>query len=259
LLAVKQEAEQRLAEWETTGHGLASSSLADAVVFCSSGLGDPHSHDTEIICSVTGGNDALVRSCLNINTAQFFDNPDKRLAPDAEAIFLMANPVLPRSEGELVLASADPDVHPNIRMNYYDDPHDMKVMLAAVRQTLDIAAHWPGNRKIGPVLMPPFLAEKYGHVSGEKPSDALLEDLALHFSLTVYHHTCTCRIGNVVDPRLRVFGVRQLRVADASVMPNVTSGNTNAPSIMIGEKAAEMIAADHAIKLAAFVGEIIGG
>jgi choline dehydrogenase len=259
LLAVKQEAEQRLAEWETTGHGLASSSLADAVVFCSSGLGDSHSHDTEIICSVTGGNDALVPSCLNINTAQFFDNPDKRLAPDAEAIFLMANPVLPRSEGELVLASADPDVHPNIRMNYYDDPHDMKVMLAAVRQTLDIAAHWPGNRKIGPVLMPPFLAEKYGHVSGEKPSDALLEDLALHFSLTVYHHTCTCRIGNVVDPRLRVFGVRQLRVADASVMPNVTSGNTNAPSIMIGEKAAEMIAADHAIKLAAFVGEIIGG
>jgi len=259
LQAVKQEAEQRLAEWETTGHGLASSSLADAVVFCSTGLGDPHSHDTEIICSVTGGNDALVRSCLNIDTARFFDDPNKRLAPDAEAIFLMANPVLPRSEGEIVLASADPAVHPNIRMNYYDDPYDMKVMLAVVRQTLDIAAHWPGNRKIGPVLIPPFLAEKHGHVTGAEPSDALLEDLALHFSLTVYHHTCTCRIGDVVDPRLRVLGVRKLRVADASVMPNVTSGNTNAPSIMIGEKAAEMIAADHGVKLAAFVGEVAGG
>lgn len=258
LLAVKQEAEQRLAEWETTGHGLASSSLADAVVFCSTGLGDPHSHDTEIICSVTGGNDALVRSCLNIDTARFFDDPDKRLAPDAEAIFLMANPVLPRSEGEVVLASADPAAHPNIRMNYYDDPYDMKVMLAVVRQTLDIAAHWPGNRKIGPVQIPPFLAEKHGHAAGAEPSDALLEDLALHFSLTVYHHSCTCRIGDVVDPKLRVFGVRGLRVADASVMPNVTSGNTNAPTIMIGEKAAEMIAADHGVRLAAFVGEVAG-
>jgi choline dehydrogenase len=81
-----------------------------------------------------------------------------------------------------------------------------------------------------------------------------LEDIALHFSLTVYHHACTCRIGDVVDPGLRFLGVRSLRVADASVMPNVISGNTNAPSIMIGEKAAEMIAIDHGVKLAEFVG-----
>jgi choline dehydrogenase len=225
------------------------------VVFFSTGLGDTHSHDAEVILSPTAGNDALVRMCLNIDTSRFFDDAEKRLAPDAEAVFIMANPVLPHSEGELLLASADPTVHPAIRMNYYDDPYDMKVMVAVVRRTLDIAAHWPGNRKIGPVLIPPFLAEKHGHVSGAEPSDALLEDLALHFSLTVYHHTCTCRIGDVVDPRLRVLGVGNLRVADASVMPNVTSGNTNAPSIMIGEKAAEMIAADHGVKLAMFVGE----
>src|SRR6516225_12188978 len=61
-----------------------------------------------------------------------------------------------------------------------------------------------------------------------------------HFSLTVYHPTSTCRIGDFVDPRLRVKGVGRLRVADASVMPAVIGGNTNAPSIMIGEKAAEM-------------------
>lgn len=256
LQAIKQEAEQRLAEWETTGYGLASSSLADAVVFCSTGPGDPHSHDTEIICSVTGGSDALVRGCLNIDTARFFDDAARRLAPDAEAIFLMANPVLPRSEGEIVLASADPSVHPDIRMNYYDDPYDMQVMLAVVRKTLDIAAHWPGNRKIGQVLIPPFLAEQHGYTAGTEPSDALLEDFALHFSLTVYHHTCTCRIGDVVDPQLRVIGVARLRVADASVMPNVTSGNTNAPSIMIGEKAAEMVAAEHGVKLAMFVGDV---
>jgi choline dehydrogenase-like flavoprotein len=61
-------------------------------------------------------------------------------------------------------------------------------------------------------------------------------------------------MGSVVDARLRVDGVDGLRVADASVMPNVISGNTNAPSIMIGEKAAEMLAADHGVKLAEFVG-----
>jgi choline dehydrogenase len=82
-----------------------------------------------------------------------------------------------------------------------------------------------------------------------------LEDLALHFSLTVYHHTSTCRIDNVVDPQFRVLGVQNLRVADASVMPNIISGNTKAPTIMIGEKAAEMIAIQHKVKLHEFVGE----
>ncbi|MBC7491433.1 MAG: choline dehydrogenase, partial [Novosphingobium sp.] len=80
---------------------------------------------------------------------------------------------------------------------------------------------------------------------GAAPSDALLENTALHFSHTTYHVSCTCRIGSVVDPRLRVYGVRNLRVADASVMPEITSGNINAVVIMIGEKAAEIIAEDH--------------
>jgi choline dehydrogenase-like flavoprotein len=163
--------------------------------------------------------------------------------------------VLPHSEGEIVLESADPDTHPAIRMNYFGDAHDMKVMLAVLRRALDIVAHWPPHRKIGPLLVPPFLPQKHGYKVGATPSDALLEDLALHFSLTVYHLTSTYRIGSVVDPRLRVVGIGKLRVADASVMPNVVSGNTNAASIMIGEKAAEMVAADHGVRLAEFVGE----
>jgi choline dehydrogenase len=254
-LALKQEAERRLTEWETSGNGIPATSLYDAVTFCSTGLGDAHSHDTQIGCFVTNGDDDLIRNKLNIDTSLYFDDAAKRLAPDAEHVIFLANPVLPHSEGEIVLTSADPMVHPSIRLNYYDDPHDMKVMQAVVRRALDIAAHWPGNRKIGPVMIPPFLAEKHGYVTGAEPSDALPEDLALHFPITVYHHTCTCRIGDVVDPRLRVMGARNLRVADASIMPNVISGNTNAPSIMIGEKAAEMIASDHGVKLVAFVGE----
>src|SRR5205807_5962072 len=124
------------------------------------------------------------------------------------------------------------------------DPHDMRVMVTAIRRAMEIAAHWPGNRRPGPIMIPPFLTQKHGYREGDDPSDALLEDFALHFSLTVYHPTSTCRIGSVVDPRLRVQGVGQLRVADAGVLRVVIAGNTNAPTTMIGEKAAEMIAAD---------------
>jgi choline dehydrogenase-like flavoprotein len=169
-------------------------------------------------------------------------------------MIVLANPVQPHSEGEIVLESADPFAHPAIRMNYFCDPHDMKVMVAVMRQALDIVAHWPTPHAIGPLLVPPFLAAKHGHVEGHVPSDALLEDLALHYSMTVYHPTTTCRIGSVVDSRLHVHGVDRLRVADASVMPNIVSGNTNAAAIMIGEKAAEMLAVDHGIKLDSFVG-----
>ena len=253
LQTLKSEAEKRLTQWATTGEGLASSSLYDAAAWFSTGLGDNHSHDAQIACIPCGYNRDLWERCLRIDSSRYFDDVASRLAPDAESLILLANPVLPHSEGEIVLESADPSVPPAIRMNYFSDPHDMKVMLAVLKRTLEIAAHWPS--RIGPLMVPPLLAKKHGYQEGTQPSDALLEDLALHFSLTVYHLSCTCRIGSVVDPRLRVNGVGNLRVADASVMPEIVSGNTNAASIMIGEKAAEMVAADHGVKLRQFVGE----
>ena len=255
LQALKQEAERRLAEWETTGCGLVSSSLYEACAWFSTGLGNPHSHDAQIAFIPCGYTAELWHSCLNIDTDQYFDDVSGRLAPDAEGMIVLANPVLPCSEGEIVLESADPAVHPAIRMNYFGDAQDMKVMVAVIRRALEIVANWPSHRRIGPLMVPPLLAKKHGYREGDTPSDELLQDLALHFSLTVYHLTSTCRIGSVVDPRLRVTGVGKLRVADASVMPNVVSGNTNAASIMIGEKAAEMVAADHGVKLVEFVGE----
>jgi len=259
LQALKGEAERRLAEWVTTGCSLVSSSLYEACAWFSTGLGDRHSHDGQIAFIPCGYNYELWHSCLNVDTALYFDDVSRRLAPDAEGVIVLANPVLPHSEGEIVLESADPAAHPAIRMNYFGDGHDMKVMIAVLRRALEIVAQWPGHRKIGPLMVPPFLAQKHGYREGAAPSDALLEDLALHFSTTVYHLTSTCRIGSVVDPRLRVAGVGKLRVADASVMPTVVSGNTNAASIMIGEKAAEMVAADHGVKLSEFVGEIPAG
>jgi choline dehydrogenase-like flavoprotein len=251
LAGLKAEAERRLALWAETGEGLVSSSIYDAVAFFSTGLGDAHSHDAQIGYVPCGYDAGFIGNLLRIDTAEFFDNPDLTLAVTQENMILLANPVLPHSIGEIVLASADPAAPPIIRMNYLTDPHDLKVMVAVMRKALAIVEHWPGPIKPGPLTVPRALARKHGYAEGQAPSDALLADMALHYAVTVYHLCSTCRIGDVVDAELHVQGVANLRVADASVMPNITSGNTNAASIMIGEKAADLIAASHRLALAA--------
>ncbi len=254
LAGLKAEAERRLAEWVETGESLVSSSIYDAVTFYSTGLGDLHSHDAQIAFSPCGYDAALLGDRLKLDLANYFEDAEASLAADKESVIVFANPVLPHSEGEIVITSSDPSAPPEIRMNYFTDPYDLKVMVSVMRKALDIVSNWPGEIKPGPLNIPSALAQKHGYVEGENPSDALLENMALHYSTTVYHLSCTCRIGDVVDERLKVFGVDNLRVADASVMPEIISGNTNAASIMIGEKAAETIARDHGVKLASFVG-----
>jgi choline dehydrogenase-like flavoprotein len=255
LRALKAEAERRLTEWATTGQSLVSSSLYEACAWFSTGLGDDHTHDAQLGFFASGYNRDIWLRCLRVDPDEYFGDGDVRLAPDEESVFVLANPVQPHSEGEIVLASADPLEQPDIRMNYFGDPHDMDVMVAVLRRALDVVAHWPGERPLGPLLVAPSLAAKHGYAPGDDPSDELLVDLARHYSFTVYHLTTTCQMGTVVDPRLRVNGVAGLRVADASVMPNVVSGNTNAAAIMIGEKAAEMLAADNEVELAELVGQ----
>ena len=251
LADLKTEAERRLDEWQATGSSLAASSWNDASAFFSTGLGARCSHDAQISFMAGGVDAGLIGNQLNMDTSLYAADAESVLGPGAENVYLLAQLQLPRSEGEIVLQSADPLTPPTIAMNYYADPVDLKVMVAAMRRSLDIVSHWPGASKPGPWIAPPDLARKHGHLPGEPPSDALLENTALHFSHTTYHISCTCRIGSVVDPRLRVYGVRNLRVADASVMPEITSGNINAVVIMIGEKAAEIIAEDHHLMLAA--------
>lgn len=253
LAGLKAEAERRVTEWATTGKGLASSSFYDAVAFFSTGLGDPHTHDAQIGLLACGYTPDIWRHLFRVDPADFFADPDAALSPDAETVVVLPNPVQPHSEGEVRLVSSDAADAPRIDLNYLADPHDVSVMVAVMRRALDIVAHWPGAG-IGPLMLPPALVAAHGHTEGDEPSDALLEDLARHYALTVYHETSTCRMGSVVDPELRVYGVAALRIADASVMPTVVSGNTNAATIMIGEKAAEMIAGDHHLTLAGMVG-----
>ena len=253
LAGLKAEADRRLAQWATEGTGLAASSLYDAVAFFSTGLGDEHTHDAQIGFLVCGYTPDIWRQVFRIPSDTHFEDAEAQLDPTTGVVVILANPVQPHSEGSITLASADPSDKPVIDLNYFDDPHDLQVMLAVQRRCLEIAANWPGEG-LGDLMVPPHLAKAHNHSAGEAPSDALLKDMARHYALTVYHETSTCRIGDVVDPTLAVKGIAGLRVADASVMPNVISGNTNAAAIMIGEKAAEMIAAEHGIALHEMVG-----
>jgi len=250
---LKDEAQRRLAEWDATGSSLVASSFADAGVFFSTGLDTNYSHDCQITFMPGGIESGLIVNQLNFHGELFANDVDAAFGLDSKNVFLINQLQLPRSTGEVVIESADPTVQPRIDMNYYADPVDLKVMVTMMRRSLEIMANWPGE--MGPWLAPPDLARKHGHVEGQPPSDALLENIALHFSHTTWHHSCTCGIGRVVDPRLRVLGVKNLRVADASVMPEIPSGNINAVVIMIGEKAADIIAADHGVHVRATVGE----
>ncbi|MDE1894122.1 MAG: choline dehydrogenase [Xanthomonadaceae bacterium] len=145
----------------------------------------------------------------------------------------------PRSRGRLRLRSADPSQAIAIHANYLGDPagHDLERMIEAARLSREILAQPPFDRYRGAAVFP----------ERELRSDAEYADFIRRKAESVYHPVGTCRMGRddraVVDPELRVRGVQGLRVVDASVMPSLPSGNTNAPTIMIAERASAMILA----------------
>jgi len=149
-------------------------------------------------------------------------------------------PVRPESRGTVMARSADPFQKPAIHPNYLASRSDREVLAAGIRLTREVFA--------APALAPHAVRET---VPGpEVVSDADLHGYMRDFGNTLYHPVGTCRMGgdpaSVVDARLRVRGIGGLRVVDASVMPTLTTGNTNAPTIMIAEKGAAMIREDAA-------------
>lgn len=154
---------------------------------------------------------------------------------DGHHYTLLPSLIAPRSRGQIRLASADPGDRPLIEPNYLSDPRDMDVLVAGVELA----------RRVGdtPALAPYRLTEV---MPGEAVTDrAGLEAYIREQAMTIYHPVGTCKMGHdelaVVDDELRVRGLEGLWVADASVMPVIPRGNTNAPTIMIGEKAADLI------------------
>ena len=144
----------------------------------------------------------------------------------------------PTSTGEVMIKSSDPFTHPTLRFNAYGTDNDVQEMLAAVKFLRVIASKDPLRSLMAEELRP----------GPRVTADADIIDDFRQRSGTVYHHSCTCRMGpdpqrSVVDPQLRVHGVEGLRVCDASVFPNLIAGNTNAPSMMVGWRGAEIIAA----------------
>ena len=148
--------------------------------------------------------------------------------------------IYPKSRGEIRLKSKDPSEKPLIDPHYLENDDDMKVLLAGVRMSRELAKTDPLSKYLKEEATPG------PSVQNEADLRAAIRLLAK----TIYHPVGTCKMGNdaaaVVDAKLRVRGIEGLRVADASIMPTITGGNTNAPSIMIGEKAADMIKAAYA-------------
>jgi len=144
----------------------------------------------------------------------------------------------PDGRGTVRLGSPDPLAEPKITFGFLGSEYDMRVMVAGVKLARDIVAQSP---------MKDYAVEEIVPGPGAS-SDADLEQFVRDTGVTNHHPTSTCAMGTgtntVVDPRLRVHGIAGLRVADASIMPSVVAGNTNAPSIMIGEKCAAMVLED---------------
>jgi choline dehydrogenase len=158
----------------------------------------------------------------------------------------------PASRGTLTLRSAVATDPPRIQPRYLSEPRDLEVLLEGIRISRSIIAAAPFARFRGRELFP-----GEGRASREE-----LEAIVRRKAETIYHPAGSCRMGRdsaaVVDAELRVQGVEQLRVADASIMPRLIGGNTNAPVLMIAEKAADLILGDSARQLAGTPRQLVG-
>ncbi len=162
---------------------------------------------------------------------------DGKVAPDGHGYQAHVGPMRSKSRGQVTLRSADPADHPKIEFNYMSDPQDWVEFRKCIRLTREIFAQAAFDPFRGREIQPGVDAQ----------SDDALDDFIRAHAESAYHPCGTCKMGDaddpmaVVDPETRVIGVAGLRVADSSIFPRVPNGNTNGPSLMVGEKAADHI------------------
>ena len=239
-----------LFQYLVTGSGSLSISPAEAHAFLDTGVQD--SREAPDLDIIFFGGKAAPKHIKNINISpeearRMFG---ERSMDEVEMVGYSFLPTLlhPTSRGTIRLNKTSPlQSPPLIDPNYLSDPRDVEVLVAGIRLVQKIANSsafdFFNSYSVRQLLV------DFGS-SHPKDSDGYWSDYVRHLTLTQYHPVGTCKMGatddptSVVDPHLRVKGVRNLRVADASVMPEVTSGNTNAPVIMIGERASDLIKED---------------
>ncbi|MGB3442942.1 MAG: GMC family oxidoreductase N-terminal domain-containing protein [Actinophytocola sp.] len=202
----------RMLRWQATGRGPFASNVGEAGAFF-------HTRD------------GLAAPDMQVHVAPtlFYDNGLRE--PTVPGITVGATLVDVASRGRLRLRSANPRWRPLIDPAYYDDPTDFDAMLAAMTTLREIADASPLARYLDGPFMP----------ATADPTEDELRDHIRTVTQTLYHPVGTCAIGTVVDADLKVHDIEGLRVVDASVMPTVPRGNTNAPTVMIAEKAADLV------------------
>jgi len=164
-------------------------------------------------------------------------NEKRRVAP-VNGFMIYAQVQRPESTGSVHIESADPSASPAIRFNFLATENDRRTAVAAVRRAREIAAQRPIADHIAEEIQP----------GPRVQSDEEILQFIRETGATTFHYVGTCKMGNdemsVVDEKLRVHGIDNLRIADASIMPTIVSGNTSVPCMMIGEKCAGMVLAD---------------
>lgn len=212
---------------------------------------NPHSRDawpTVELFQVGGPmyGDNILRENFNLKSSFYNEVYGEAESRRQEAFQIWPMILRPKSRGRISLQSANPFHHPNIETNYFSHPDDIKVGVAGIKKILQLIDQ-PSMRRLNARLHDvPVSGCSHFAIN----SDDYFACFIRHLTLTIYHYSGTCKMGPpsdpnaVVDERLRVYGVKGLRVVDASIMPEIPAGHTNGPTIMIAEKAADMIKSD---------------
>lgn len=235
-----------------SGSGPLSVSPAEAHVFLDTGIEDEReAPDMDIIFFGGKGSPKHLKN-INLSPEVAVKAFGESATLDIPGVGYSFLPTLlhPSSRGNIRLNTDSPLDPPLIDPKYLSDPHDVEVLLEGIRYVQRIA-----NTSSFDVFNSQGALQPTASIGTTHPidSDDYWRDFIRYVTLTQYHPVGTCKMGaaddptTVVDPRLRVKGVKNLRVADASIMPEVPSGNTNGPAIMIGEKASDMIKQDNRI------------
>ncbi|CAF1186840.1 unnamed protein product, partial [Rotaria sordida] len=238
---------ESLAWYQLNGNG---NSSIDSIVFS---LSSHCYREVSVLLDKTQAPDIQILFCSFTVNAELFQNfnfkpevYEQYLKPhltDGSQWTVLYSPALlhPESKGEITLASRDPLTHPIINPNYLQAKEDVHKLVEGCKLAEKICQTEPLNS-----VLKSMAKEMNGDEATEN-EDEFWESYVRKYTVTVYHPTGTCKMGNeedpmtVVTPDTRVKGVRGLRVVDASIMPSIVSGNTNIPTVAIAERAADII------------------